>query len=190
MKPFSILIAVVTLTLMGLPLFAHSNEAEFLQLREKRDQALADAAKPINEQYKSSLGELLHRAIAENDTKTAAIIQFELQTLTAAGTASLLPSTSIEPTLLQKQLEGTKWRLSPDKTFELHADGTSTSNWTPRQGRWKVVGTDTVELSIWNVPRTEMASVTQGGTLIIWKNKEADQQHPTVAKRIVAESAK
>jgi hypothetical protein len=186
-------IAVAILSLPALPLFAGPNESEFLQLREKRDQALTTAAKPINEQYKLSLEDLLRRAVAAGDTETAPIIQFELQLLNADGTASLLPSTSKveeEESALKMQLAGTKWRLSPDKTFELHADGTSTSNWTPRPGHWKVLGPDSLELSVWNVPQTEAVSVLQGGTLMIWKNKEGDQKHPTVAKKIVPEPAK
>ena len=40
-------IAALTLSLAAIPLFAASNETDFLQLREKRDEALANAAKPM-----------------------------------------------------------------------------------------------------------------------------------------------
>jgi hypothetical protein len=178
------------------PLFAASDETEFLQLREKRDEALANAAKPINQQYQTSLQQLLRRAIDDKDKDTAAKIQFELQSLSTGGTASLLPadaaarSVAADPATFQGQLAETKWRLNPDKTFVLHADGTSTSNWTPRRGSWKIIGPNTLELSIWNVARTDQVSIAQGGTLITWQNKEADQLHPLVAKKIASEAGK
>ena len=68
MKRTSSIIAVIALSLTASPLFAGPNETEFLQLREKRDKALADAAKPIDAQCKKSLEDLLQRAVASNES--------------------------------------------------------------------------------------------------------------------------
>jgi|GEM_PF-6407028 len=64
-----------------------SVDIEFLQLREKRDKALATFAEPINDGYRASLEQLLLRAVAKNDNDTAAKIQFELQSIGALKTS-------------------------------------------------------------------------------------------------------
>ncbi|MEA3213104.1 MAG: hypothetical protein QOE70_6161 [Chthoniobacter sp.] len=167
----------------------NSSGNEFLQLREKRDKALAAVAEVINDGYRASLEQLLKRAIADGDTDSAAKIQFELQSIGTAGTSASLPARKAAPTpemtTLKSQLDETKWRLNQDKTFMLHADGSSTSNWTPRKGRWKVIDATTVELDIGNIQRKEKVAVSQGATLMTWPDREEDQLHPQVARKIV-----
>lgn len=164
-------------------------EKEFLQLREKRDKALATVAEPINEGYRASLEQLLKRAIAEDDKDSAAKIQFELQSLGEVEIRRSLPVANLasapELTALHQQLAGTKWRINHDKTFMLAEDGSSTSNWTPRKGHWKIIDATTAELDIGNIRRHEKVTVTQGGTLMTWIDREEDQQHSQVAKKIV-----
>ena len=193
MNRTSHILAAIGLSMATIPLFADSTESDFLRLREKRDKALNAAIQPINDVYRTSLQKLLRHAVAEGEDEAAKQIQFELQSLSESGTAPILSESHTggrlrrsesEMAKLKTQLTDTKWRLSPDKTFILHADGTSTSNWTPRQGHWKVIDPNTLELSIWNVPRPEKVSVQQGGALIVWLDKEADQAHPQVAKKI------
>ena len=166
-----------------------SIESEFLRLREKRDKALVVVAEPINDGYRASLENLLKRAISEKDKDTAAKIQFELQAIGAVGTSSALPgresALTPEMTALKQKLADTKWRIDKDKTFMLLADGTSTSNWTPRKGHWKLIDDKTVELDVGNIQRQEKVSVSQGGTLMTWLDREEDQQHSKVAKKIV-----
>ena len=184
--------AAIALSVAAISVYAgpaSSADTEFLQLRENRDKALATVAEPINDGYRASLQQLLKRAIADNDKDTAAKIQFELQCLGAVETSPSLPSPNAaltqEMTTLQQQLADTKWRINNDKTFMLQADGGSISNWTPRKGHWKVIDATTVELDIGNIRRQEKVSVSQGGTLMTWMDREEDQQHSQVAKRIV-----
>ncbi len=170
---------------LGAPL-----ENEFLQLRQRHDQVLATVAEPIDDGYRASLKELLQRALAADDKDTAAKIQFEIQSLGnghPAPTAETTPATlTPEMTALQTALADTTWRINPDKTFHLQADGHSTSSWTPRHGRWKVIDATTVELDIGNIRRHEKVTVSQGATFLTWAPREADEIHPQVAKKIVA----
>ena len=168
---------------------AASVDTEFLHLREKRDKALATVAEPINDGYRASLEQLLLRAVAENDNDTAARIQFELQSIGAVRTShrpsAAKPASTPEMTVLQQQLADTKWRITHDKTFMLRADGSSTSSWTPRKGHWKVIDATTLELDVGNIRRHEKVTVSQGGTWMTWVDREEDQTHPQVAKKIV-----
>lgn len=192
MKPHFTLVGIILLSMVASPVnagLAASLETEFLLLREKRDKALATVAVPINDGYRVSLEKLLKRAITEKDKDTAAKIQFELQTIGAVGTSSTLPAQELaltpEMTALKQKLADTKWRIDKDKTFMLFADGSSTANWTPRKGRWKVIDDKTVELDVGNIQRQEKVSVSQGVTLMTWLDREEDQAHSKVAKKIV-----
>ena len=54
-----------------------------------------------------------------------------------------------EKTSLTKQLSNTEWRVTSDgRTFTLHPDGTTTSDWHQRKGSWKVTGAHTLDLSV------------------------------------------
>lgn len=177
----TILIAVVY-AMASSPLLAGSKEDELLQLREIRDKALTVATASINEAYGASLQELLQRVTADGNKQLGAKIQYELQLLGRAPAAAIIAPN--DPAKLRARLTETKWRLSGDKTFILHGDGTTTGNWTPRKGNWKVTGPNTLELSIWNVPRTEAVTVDEGASMLTWVDKDEDQAYPNVAKKI------
>lgn len=70
------------------------------------------------------------------------------------------------PASLNSQLRETKWQLSGGKSFILHADGTSTSSWTPRKGSWKVTGPNAVELRVMNTTSLRKGTVNPERTTI------------------------
>jgi hypothetical protein len=94
-SPLAITLSVIALSAAAS--LASPLENEFLQLREKRDKALATVAEPINDGYRASLEQLLQRANTEEDKDTAAKIRFELQALKAATPATNPPEQEPRP---------------------------------------------------------------------------------------------
>lgn len=195
MKYIPTILIAVACAMAPVPLLAGSKEDELLQLREIRDKAVTVASAPINGLYATSLQELLQRVTADGNKQLAATIQYELQLLGRAPAAATTTATEpaqaakrvdSDPAKLRSRLTETKWRLSGDKTFILHGDGTTTGDWTQRKGDWKVTGPNTLELSIWNVPRTEAVTIDEGASMITWVDKDEDQAYPNVAKKIAS----
>ena len=185
MKHLAILL---TLSGLSLPLHAGPNEADFAQLKDLREQALSAASQPINQMYRASLEQLLRRATQDDDTETAAKIKFELQALAEAPAAP--PAMTPEASRLRVQLRGTEWRLSPSKTFTLHEDGSTSSSWHDRHGKWKVLGPNLVELTIANVSKgPAKVTVDPNATTMTWTMKDGDEGFPEVAQKITSTKA-
>ena len=175
----SLLIPSLLAVLIVAPLQAQTDTArEFKQLIDQREAAAAAALAPINKRHVDALTQLLTRATRNGDLDTAVKARTELEKYgvkVAAGAlgATVAPAVS-QPTSLNSQLRDTKWQLSGGKTFTLHADGTSTSSWTPRKGSWKVTGPNAVDLSVTNTPTIRKSTVNPERTRISMKGAPDD----------------
>ena len=140
---------------------------------DQREAAAAAALSPINKRHVEAVTQLLTRATRNGDMDTAVKVCTELEKYgvkVAAGAmgATVAPAGS-QPVSLNSQLRDTKWQLPGGKTFTLHADGTSTSSWTPRKGSWRVTGPNAVDLSVMNTASLRKGEVNPERTAITMK---------------------
>ncbi len=162
---------------------------ELKQFQEQREKALAAAAEPINQRYSASLQQLLRRAVQTNDPDTANKVRAELQKLgvtassTGAGGGSALGQTDeVRRNALRTHLRDTKWKLGGNKSFELRADGSTSSSWHGKKGTWKVTGPNTAEIVISNAGSVRKASFDdEVTTATLGEEGDADRE---VARRV------
>ena len=72
---------------------------------------------------------------------------------------------------LQAKLKDSTWRLADGKHFSLHADGLTTGDWHDRKGRWRIIGPEKVQVTIWWRPTApETVTVENDGTVLRWSD--------------------
>lgn len=145
--------------LLLLPAVAQTDTArELKQLQDEHDKAVSTAVAPIHHRYTDALETLLRRATQMNDADTANHVRAELQkygvtaSSTGAGPSSPLGQTDeVKRNTLRTHLRDSKWKLgNGGKSFELHADGSTSASWHGKKGYWKVTGPATAEIVITN----------------------------------------
>lgn len=187
----STIIATATLAILLLASAAAQTDSarELKQLQDQREKAISAATDPINRRYTATLEQLLRRAVQSNDTETANRIRAELQkfgvtaSAVGAGSSSLLGQTDeVKRNALRTHLRDSKWKLGGNKSFELHADGSTTASWHGRKGGWKVTGPNTAEISITNSGAPRKATFDDNATTVTFGNEgDVDRE---VANRI------
>jgi hypothetical protein len=81
----------------------------------------------------------------------------------------------------QERLSDSVWRLKDGKRFTLRADGSTSGSWHNRKGRWRIIGSNKIQLTMnWKPSAPAVATVESDGTVLRWSDSEWGQ----VAKRI------
>lgn len=114
---------------------ATPTEKDFYELRAQRDKAVAQAMKPINDRYRTSLEALSKRATQAGDLDTALLIKQELESFDAGGSLQLSKRT-FENTVWYWLYPKTShpWKFLPDG--RIVADDGSTNY------GWRIAGND------------------------------------------------
>jgi hypothetical protein len=168
--------------------FAQTDTArELKQLQDQREKSIEAAMAPINSRYVASLEQLLRRAMQTNDLDTANKVRAELQKLgvtassSGAGPGSVLGQTDeTRKNALRTHMRDTKWKMAGGKSFELRADGTTSSSWHGKKGTWKVIGPNTIELAISNSLKPRKATLdNDAATMTLGEQGDVDQETAT-----------